>query len=154
MKKILKKSGELEYFLMSSADDPRGFYSETGHIFASAAIRKELDGYPINNDDERLWICAFEGERLVGFRSFGYKNDEEAVFFDSWVHSDFRGNGIYRTMIDLALKEIRKNGRTHVTAIANEKSLPILLKKGFEEVRKRGRFTYLRLEMPYKEDEK
>ena len=44
MKKILKKSGELEYFLMSSADDPRGFYSETGHIFASAAIRKELDG--------------------------------------------------------------------------------------------------------------
>jgi GNAT superfamily N-acetyltransferase len=151
MKTQVKQNGEIEYYLMNSADDPRGFYAEVGHIFADAEIRKELDGYPINNDAERMWIAAFEGERLIGFRSFGYKNDENAVFFDSWVHPDFRHNGVYRTMIDLAIKEIRKTGRTSINAIANEKSLPILSKKGFEETHKRGRFTYLRMEIPMKE---
>lgn len=154
MKKQVKKNGEIEYFLMNSADDPREFYAELGHVFASADIRKELDGYPINNDAERMWIVVFEGDRLIGFRSFGYKNDDEAVFFDSWVHPDFRHNGIYRTMIDLAVKEIRKAGRTSISAIANEKSLLILTKKGFEETRKRGRFTYLKMDIPLKEDGK
>jgi len=152
MKKHVKKNGEIEYFLMNCEDDERGFYADIGHIFASAEIRKELDGYPINNDTQRMWIVAFEGERLIGFRSFGYKNDDEAVFFDSWVHPDFRHNGIYRTMIDLAVKEIRKAGRASISAIANERSLPILIKKGFEETSKRGRFTYLKMEIPLKEE--
>lgn len=150
MKKLLQQDGDIAYYLMNSADSPQEFYADLGHIFASAEIRKDLDGYPINNDDERLWIIAFDGDRVIGFRSLGYKNDDEAVFFDSWVHPDFRHNGIYRTMIDFAVKEIRKAGRTSVNAIANEKSLPILTKKGFEETRKRGRFTYLRLELPMK----
>lgn len=152
MKKQVKKSGEITYYLMNSTDDPRDFYAELGHVFASAEIRKELDGYPINNDAERMWVVAFEGDRLIGFRSFGYKSDDDAVFFDSWVHPDFRHNGVYRTMIDLAIKEIRKTGRTAINAIANDKSLPILSKRGFKETRKRGRFTYLRLGIPFKEE--
>ena len=55
-------------------------------------------------------------------------------------------------MIDLAVKEIRKAGRASISAIANERSLPILIKKGFEETSKRGRFTYLKMEIPLKEE--
>lgn len=148
MKELLKKEGDLEYYLMSSADEPRNFYADLGHIFASSEIRKELDGYPINNESERLWIVAMEDTAVVGFRSFGFKSDEDAVFYDSWVHPDRRNNGIYKKMIDFAITEIKKAGRTAVNAIANEKSLPILSKKGFAKTRKRGRFSYLRLEIP------
>ena len=152
MKKLLRQDGDIAYYLMNSADSPREFYADLGHIFASAEIRKELDGYAINNDDGRLWIVAMEDVAVIGFRSFGLKSGDEnqAVFYDAWVHPDRRNNGIYRKLIDYALSEIRKLGRSEVLAIANERSLPVLSKRGFTEYRKRGRFTYLRLELPTK----
>ena len=152
MKKLLQQDGDIAYYLMNSADSPREFYADLGHIFASAEIRKDLDGYPINNDDERLWIIAMEDVAVIGFRSFGLKsgNEDTAVFYDAWVHPDRRNNGIYRKLVDFALKEVRKLGRSEVLAIANERSLPALSKRGFVEYRKRGRFTYLRLELPTK----
>lgn len=147
MKELLSRSGELCYYLMGSKDSPREFYADMGWIFASAEIRKDLDDYPINNDGDRLWIVAMEGEMVVGFRSFGFKNDTDAVFFDAWVRPERRGNGVYRKMLDLALKHVRKGGRICVTAIANANSLPALTKAGFKETRRRGKFAYLRLDM-------
>jgi GNAT superfamily N-acetyltransferase len=152
MKKLLRQDGDIAYYLMSSADSPREFYADLGHIFASTEIRKELDGYAINNDDERLWIVTMEDVAVIGFLSFGLKsnNENQAIFYDAWVHPDRRNNGIYRKLINLSLSKIRKLERSEVLVIANERSLPVLSKCGFTEYRKRGRFTYLRLELPMK----
>lgn len=144
---LIVKGSPVRFYLMNSADDPHDFYGEMGHVFASADIRKELDGYPINNDNDRYWIVAFNKKgKLVGFRAFG-NSDEKGYFYDTWIDEQFRGTGIYRVMFDHAESELVDRGVKTISVIGNEKARPILEKFGFVVDRMRGRFAYMHKEI-------
>ena len=65
---------------MNSATD-KDFYNLLGYLFASKKIRKELEGYPLSNEDDWIWFIAFDKDnKIVGFLSLepmksGYKID-------------------------------------------------------------------------------
>ena len=86
---------KITYRLMSSADDEKEFYAVMGKFFASAKVRRDFHGYPLNNDDARQWIVAFDGENVIGFGSFGVDKNEIGHLYDAWVHPDFRKRGIH-----------------------------------------------------------
>jgi ribosomal protein S18 acetylase RimI-like enzyme len=134
---------QYELYRMSAQGDSKEFYAEMGHIFASREIRKELDGYPIDNTPERMWIVAYLGEKVVGFRSYGTDSKGEGVFFDAWVREDCRRNGLYRRMLQLAEQDLREIGARIIRAIGNDNSTPILQEQGFKILRKRGRFNVM-----------
>lgn len=146
MKRLIQEliiaGAPVQFYLMNSTDDPRGFYGEMGHIFASAEIRKELDGYPINNDDDRQWIAAFKDGELVGFRAFGHSG-EKGFFYETWIVPQYRKTGIYRVMLKHAESELADKNVKIISVVANEKARPILEKFGFDVDRMRGRFAYM-----------
>lgn len=138
MKELVKKIKGLAIYRMASRGDERSFYADLGWIFASREIRRELDGYPIDNDDDRRWLVAFRGDEAVAFRSYWVKG-ETGRFGDAWVAPPLRGNGIYSTLITLAIRDLAKSGAISVTAVANERSRPGLEKAGFAVVKPRGK---------------
>jgi hypothetical protein len=140
MKMIAEYKG-YKIFHMTAEHDPKAFYAEMGHIFASREIRKELDGYPVENEPGRKWVVVYYGDEVVGFRSYDVNEKGEGVYYDAWVREDCRKNGLYRQMLDLAESELKKSfGVSVIKAIGNSTSAPILKKKGFHTVKMRGKF--------------
>ncbi|MDI9393288.1 MAG: GNAT family N-acetyltransferase [Synergistota bacterium] len=142
LQELVVDGDPVKFYLMNSADDPYSFYGEMGYIFASAEIRKELDGYPINNDPGRQWVVAFRNDDIVGFRSFG-QSEGKGVFYEAWVAPQYRRSGIYRAMLALAESELTDKNVKIISVVANEKARPILEKFGFDVDRMRGRFAYM-----------
>lgn len=136
----------------TKADGAEEFYALLGWIFASKQIRAELDGYPIDNDDDRYWVVALSPnkDRVVGFRSFGCSPEKnKAMFYDAWVHPEYRKKGIYSRMNKIAISQMISSCPCAVlTATANDRSLPGLLKLGLTVHRKVGRFHKLSGPLP------
>lgn len=140
MKMIAEYKGYRIYRMMAE-EDMKAFYAEIGHVFASREIRKELDGYPVDNEPGRKWIVAYWGDEVVGFRSYDVSERGEGIYYDAWVREDCRKNGLYSQMLDLAENELQKSfGVSIIKAIGNPTSAPILEKKGFRTIKMRGKF--------------
>lgn len=138
MKNLVKKSNNVEIYRMSSRGDERNFYADMGWVFASRDIRKELDDYPIDNDDDRRWLVAFKGDEVVAFRSYYFK-DDVGRFADAWVSPPLRRQHVYSTLIKLAIHDMASAGVKRITAVANERSRPGLEKAGFTMTKLRGK---------------
>jgi len=138
------KYKDYDIFLMNSAEDKKKFYAEMGEFFVRADVRKDLDGYPLNNTDERLWYVAYCHDKPIGFRSFEI-HGEKAEYGDAWVDPEHRGKSLYNKMLELSIAYTKDHGAKYINAIGNANSTPALKKHGFEIYRKRGRFNYMRL---------
>lgn len=131
------------YRLMSSADGEREFYGVMGKFFASAAVMRDLHGYPLNNDDSRMWIVAFSGERVVGFASFGVGKRDEGHLFDAWVDLGYRKRGIYARMLDLCMQWFIDHNISLVHVIAYPGMQERFNKLGFTLDNMRGKYAYM-----------
>ncbi len=88
---------KLKYSRISSGEN-EDFYARMGPFFASRAVRKDFDGYPLSNEDDWTWVIAEYKKEIVGFLGLEpVKNGEHihAVY----VAPDYRKNGIMRDMI-------------------------------------------------------
>lgn len=151
MKELLSqletKVGVLSIYRMTADDKPREFYADMGNVFASPEIRKDMDGYPVSNIPGRQWIVAFDGQTVVGFRSFDI-NEDTVVYRDAWVDEIYRNNGLYTRMLETAETLLSMaTAVKRIKAIGNPKAAPILQKHGFVVTSMRGRFAYLEKEI-------
>ena len=114
-----------------------------GKFFASAKVRRDLDGYPLNNDDSRMWIVAFDGENVIGFGSFGVDKNEIGNLYDAWVHPDFRRHGIHTHMLNLRMEWFIEHNIETIRVVAYPSTQKLFTKLGFLVERMRGRYAYM-----------
>lgn len=134
---------KIRYHLMSTQDGEREFYGVMGKFFASADIRRDLDGYPLNNDDSRMWIVAFDGEKPVGFGSFGVLKNNEGQLYDAWVAPEYRRQGIHKSLLAMRLDWFAEHGVVTVHVIAYPSTRERFLQMGFKIDRMRGKYAYM-----------
>ena len=120
---------ELTIRQMSSATD-KDFYSILGYFFASKNFRKELEGYPLSNEDDWIWFVAFNKDNnVIGFLSLepmtsGYKIDSIYVLLD---YHKIYGNRVYNELIEKAVK-LSQNNKKYLSGTVR-KDLVIVFEK-------------------------
>jgi ribosomal protein S18 acetylase RimI-like enzyme len=56
------------------------------------------------------YVCAFAGDRLVGFVNLAWDGGAHAFLLDPTVHPEFRRQGIGSEMVNKAVSESRERG--------------------------------------------
>jgi GNAT superfamily N-acetyltransferase len=115
------------------------FYSVMGPYLSRREIVKEL-GFPVWDEDNKIWFAVFSGEKLVGFSALRIKKDN-AVLCSAYVLPEHRRNGIYTFMIRTRVAYAEKNGFARLVTTATEASRNTLVKCGFEPLHQKGQYT-------------
>lgn len=128
--------GELtmQYKNFSAETDP-DFYLRFGSIFASRAIRKELDGYPLSNEPDWTWITALEGNTVAGFLAIEPKTQGLHVHA-VYVKERYRKQGVFRELVRRAVKFA---GNRSVTVTTRDCLAPVYASNAFKETGKKGK---------------
>lgn len=93
-----KMNRNIEFKYLSAKDDSAKFWPLMGPVFASRAIRKEFDGYPLSNSDNWPWLVALKDDELIGF--MGLEPLKNGIKISAmWVHSEYRRQGICSELI-------------------------------------------------------
>ncbi|WP_377887830.1 GNAT family N-acetyltransferase [Alkalihalobacillus sp. R86527] len=99
-----------------------------------AAINERISY--LNLPDRRGgFILAFEKDTPIGYSSYRYSHDGEALYMTgAGVLQSHRGKGVYRSMVENRLLEAKEKGSSFaVTQARFGTSEPILRKLGFQE---------------------
>ncbi|NLS25093.1 hypothetical protein S2M10_00560 [Sphingomonas sp. S2M10] len=84
---------------MRSADDEAAFFSVMGRFFASATVRKDCGGYPLNDGAGYRWFVVRRtpSSEVLGFVGI----EQQAGIFRiryGYVCPDVRGHGLFRAL--------------------------------------------------------
>lgn len=120
-----------------SARDER-FYSVMGRFFMNRQVRKDLPY--LDDRDDKTWFLAMHGNSVVGFAG-SYVEKGEAYLTSLWVAPEVRGYGFASELIRVRM--IFNHGKPMRT-MANPLAAPFYLRRGFEPLWKRGKYTQLR----------
>ena len=84
-----------------------------------------------NGQPVETWLAMLDGE-IVGHIYMQLEADNKIKFLDAFVHADYRRRGIYRQLWETRWEYVNEkySGWT-IYAWCKEKSLPLLLEKGF-----------------------
>ncbi len=126
----------------NTGKDNKVFWSLAGWFFASREVEKEI-GAPIHNDSGMVWIVAEIDGHCVGLAALQIKKTTGHLKH-AYVCPEWRGQGIYKQLLKARMEYMIDKGITEIISTCNDNSLPILLKYGFEEIGKRGRYTLVR----------
>jgi GNAT superfamily N-acetyltransferase len=74
------------------------FYLIFGPMFASRQIRKELDGYPLSNEDDWQWITALEKNKVLGFLALEPSKNGVHIHA-TYIFPEYRGKGILKELL-------------------------------------------------------
>ncbi len=119
------------------------FYPLMGPYLANREVVKEL-GYPIYDDDDKVWFIAFKDDTLAGFCYLQPKGKNKYTVGSSYVVKSFRREGVFRGLITRILVEIKGS---KVELISNKEEVgKVLLSLGFVGAGKRGSYIIYRRE--------
>ena len=105
----------ITYKIYSAENNP-DFYLKFGPFFASREIRKDLDGYPLSNEDDWQWITALDKNNIVGFMALEPKGGACHIHV-SYVFPDYRKQGILKKFVKRCVDESKG---TIIATIRNE----------------------------------
>lgn len=85
-----------------------------------------------NAQNIESWFAVLNNE-IIGHIYMSLESDNRIKFMDAWVDSNHRRKGIYRKLWETRWAYVEENYKGHlVYAWCKEKSLPLLLEKGFD----------------------
>ncbi|MFW6033945.1 MAG: GNAT family N-acetyltransferase [bacterium] len=117
----------------------REFYRLLGPFLARREIEREI-GYRLYDDDDKVWYVALdERGAVVGFCA-ARQTRTHAAFSSAYVVPSRRREGVYSRLWRQRDEEFPGAARAVCTAA----SLPMFLKHGWREHRRRGRFVEVR----------
>ena len=111
-------------------------------VFNSAEItRSMLDHILVASHEQTLFLGCFDGERVVGLNGFiahpVCRNGDVSIAYQSCLSAtdpDYRGRGIFTSLIDKAKQTLTDRGGAFLFGYPNESSGPIFTRKlGFSE---------------------
>lgn len=142
------KQSTHEISIISSKDDGDAFWIKMGRFFASKEIRKEFDGYPLNDSDKHYWFILTIGEVVVSFLGLSLEklgSKKEVWITEMYTLPDHRQKGFSSMLLAEALEHIQSiKGAEMIRVIAHPKSHShiIFKKNNFTEECKKGNYTY------------
>jgi ribosomal protein S18 acetylase RimI-like enzyme len=101
--------------------------SETGHAWSDQYLRENLR---INPDYLSVYVVYVENQPA----SCAWTFFDEGQFASLWggaTRAEYRGQGLYTTLLDVRMAEARARGKLFVTVDAGTMSRPILERRGF-----------------------
>lgn len=85
-----------------------------------------------NAQTTQCWI-ALQNNVPIGHIFMQLEPDNKIKFMDAWVHPDHRRKGVYRMLWETRWEHVKeKYSGYKVYAWCKEKSLPLLIEKGFD----------------------
>lgn len=136
-----------EVTFMQTSRGQKDFYTLMGWFFGSRQVAKDL-GMPIWDDPNREWVVAIANGKPIACASIEFlKTHGKAVMKSSWVHPDWRGQGIYNRLFEERLKIAQEYGVKVLTATVTEKSYNTHIRHGFKEIGRRGKYRIMRKEL-------
>ena len=94
-----------------------------------AALRQSVGWNRMTDDlaDDRLHnafhLCAFEGERLIGYAAVVSNGVTDAYIQDLMVHPDYQRQGVGQELMQYMLKRLRADGIYMVSVIYGDPEL-------------------------------
>lgn len=135
--------GNLRIIRMTNRDD--AFYGTMGPFLSRRAIVKEL-GYPVWDDDEKLWWVALDGDDVRGWCA-ARPERLKVVLTSAYVLPEHRRHGVYRALFgDRLCAMVRGFAPLPIESTVTVMSAPLFEQNGFTRVRTRGHYTLYRLE--------
>lgn len=130
-----KKGNKMITYKNFLAKDNPDFYLKFGPFFASRSIRKELDGYPLSNESDWVWITALEGGVIVGFAAL--EPVKELFHIHAvYVFPDYRKKGIMKKLLK---KAIVYSGNKNLTATVRKVLANTYTHEGFAITSEKGK---------------
>lgn len=132
----------------TSATDGDLFWIKMGRFFASKEIRKQFDGYPLNDSNDHLWFVILKKEEVVSFLGVTLEkveNKGEIWITEMYTTPEHRQKGLSSTIFKEVLKwsnGIQLAKSLKVIAHPNSYSHNIFKKNGFEVEKMKGAYTY------------
>lgn len=111
------------------------FYAKMGKFFANRSISKELDGQ-LYNDEKATWGIFEEADEIKGFVSLQH-GDKFDVLDNFYVLPEYRNKGLGTQLLNEILGYADKDIKL---VTRNEIAFSMYMMKGFDIVRKNGRF--------------
>ena len=96
-------------------------------------VQEDIKIVHLKSNQQRIetWIAMLDGS-VVGHIYMDVEDQGKIKFLDAWVHPDNRRKGIFRALWDTRWEYCKKKYKgCLVYAWCKEKSLPLLLEKGF-----------------------
>lgn len=85
-----------------------------------------------NGQEVEAWIAMIDNQ-IVGHIFMKVEPNQKIKFLDAWVDENHRRKGIYRQLWETRWNHVQENYKGYtVYAWCKEKSLPLLLEKGFD----------------------
>lgn len=107
-------------------------------LAVSRKARKEL-GIAISSDENYTWLVVFAGdESVAAIAAVEFCNGSKAIFRHAYVVEGHRGCGLYTKLLDLR-EQLAVGKRVIITV--NENTIDVVLKAGYTEIGKRGKYT-------------
>jgi ribosomal protein S18 acetylase RimI-like enzyme len=131
--------GILKVTRITNKDD--NFYPLLGPFLSRRDIVSEL-GSPVWDDEGKEWFVVKRGRKVAGFaavRTVG----KHVSLVSAYVIPAFRGQGLYRELIEARLDAINVVTTQDIRATATEAAVHALTAAGFKPVGTRGSYTQM-----------
>ncbi|WP_243040114.1 hypothetical protein [Dyella sedimenti] len=134
---------DCEFVAWRSIDDEAAFFAQMGRFFASATVRRECGGYPLNDGPRYRWLVVRHkgAARVLGFVSMEMQADLVRIR-EGYVRAEARGCGLFRELRRRALEDIDRLGLDCAMRVP-QACVPFLEPHGFHVCSTRGRWVSL-----------
>jgi GNAT superfamily N-acetyltransferase len=134
---------DCEFVACRSIDDEAAFFAQMGRFFASATVRRECGGYPLNDGPRYRWLIAryMGATRVLGFISMDTLADRVRIR-EGYVRAEARGCGLFRELRRRTLEDIDRRGLACALRVP-QACVPFLEPHGFHTHSTRGRWVNL-----------
>ncbi len=98
-------SVQIEYVTAPPVDD-----TELNTLFASAWDDHRSRPFKPVLERSLVYVCAYDGDRLVGFVNIAWDGGKHAFVLDPTVHHEYRRRGIATKLLDIAASRTAERG--------------------------------------------
>jgi GNAT superfamily N-acetyltransferase len=135
-------------YQISSKEDDGLFWSKMGRFFASKEIRKEFNGYPLNDSDDHIWFVTLDrNENVTAFLGVSFEkiDKNEGWITEMYTLPDYRQKGLAAKLLSTAIESLQENDNIHyIKVVAHPESYSHNLFKNnkFKVESTKGAYTY------------
>lgn len=135
-------------YKISSKEDGDLFWVKMGNFFASKKIRKEFNGYPLNDSDDHTWFVTLDrNENVTAFLGVSLEkiHRNEGWITEMYTLPDYRQKGLAAKLLSTAIEYLQENDNIHfIKVVAHPESYSHNLFKinKFKVESTKGAYTY------------
>ncbi|MGE8655885.1 MAG: N-acetyltransferase [Achromobacter sp.] len=135
---------QYDFLHLRSYDDEAAFFAHMGRFFASATVRRDCGGYPLNDSPRHRWfVVRRRGQkRLLGFVGIELLSGAVRIR-DGYIRPEARQRGLFRELRRQVLEYIDELDQPCTLRVPHD-CAPLLLPHGFRVQSSRGSWVTLK----------